>query len=781
MLLARAVRGRAASRARRAAEQTKVGPTLHDLTDQRQILDAVPQGVTAQDATGSLIYANEAAARAVGRLTVQELLDARPEQLDKTHEVIDESGKPLAPGTLPGVFSRGATHASDSVVGLRARDDGDETRWLRICTRPVFDADGNVRLVVSVFDDITEQRRAEQERARLLESERAARGEAEASAENLWAISSVTDVALSHLPLDEMLAELLARVRESLGADTATVLLLTRNQQHLVIRSTSGWDASSLGTLRLPVEAGFAGSVASSQRPLATQHADEAHLPSDWLRASGIVSLAGVPLLGDEGLLGVLQVGTRTTRVFDERALGLLQLVADRVSYAIERTRLFEREHRALERAEFARQRIAFLAQASEVLGTSLDYRETLARVVELAVPRIADWCVVELVEDEGDPDRLMIAATDEGRAELMRELRRRYPSTPIVPQEKNVIATGVSEVFAEITDEMRAETAVDPEHEELLNKLGLHSSMTVAIRAGNQVLGSITFASCEENRPFDPGDVPLGESLARRAAASIENARLYQEMEESRERFAYLAVTLQRSLLPQRIAEIPGVETAVRYRAAAEGTQVGGDFYDLFPIDDARWAIVMGDVCGKGARAAALTGLARHTIRSVAMLGSDPSVILDRLNDAIMREGEDDRAPQFCTVAYATLERRESSLALRVSSGGHPLPLLMHADGTVEKVGEPGLLLGVFPDAEVTEHEIALQPGDAVLFFTDGVTDSRNGADVFGEKRLSELLSKCAGSPADGIVEAVESAVTEFSSSRHSDDIAILALRVVP
>ena len=944
------------SRRNASTSTQRQASTLQDYTDQLQILDALADGITAQDPSGPLVYANAPAARLCGCQSPEELLSAGEDELGARLDILDGAGAPVRVGRVPGLFAVPASSADDQILGLRARH-ADEMRWMSVTTRAVLDATGEVCLVVNVFHDVTRSRQAEVERTALLDRVQAERAQAEASAENLWAIMQVTNVALSHLALDELLDELLTRVRDTLPVDSAAILLLTDTGDHLMVSAAAGWDAAAMAGVRIALGEGFAGRVAAERRPLALDAPTTDDAPPTMLRASGIVSLAGVPLAVDDRVIGVLQVGSRSARAFENRELGLLQVVADRISYAIERTRLFEREHDALERAEFAldrisrllgvtaalsgavtpsqvsqiitdlgisamgatagtlvlvdtsgthleavnhtgypetlmkrwqrftigddlpiaqavrdrqlvlvgtrteldalyphlspaleghrsfaaipllsegrsigalglsfahendfppverafmlslgqqcaqalerarlyeaansaraeseraRDRIAFLAEASELLGASLDYRSTLTTVARLAVPRISDWCLVEIVEEGGGVEHLTVAAKSEERAALARELRRRYPLAPDAPSgTAAVMRTGRSEIYAEITDEMLAATARDSEHLEILKRLELSSTMIVPIKSGGRVLGAITFASSTRERRFAREDLLFAESLARRAAAAIENSRLYREMEESRERFAYLAKTLQRSLLPQRIAEIPGVEAAVRYRAAAEGTQVGGDFYDLFPTEEGRWAIVMGDVCGKGARAAALTGLARHTIRSVAMLEGDPRVILARLNDAIMREGEDDRAPQFCTVAYATLERDGEGTRLRVSSGGHPLPLLVRRNGSVEKVGEPGLLLGVFGDPEVTEREIKLAPGEAVLFYTDGVIESRRGGEAFGEERLCEVLASCAGSDADAIVDRVEAAVTGFTSDHRSDDIAVLAIRV--
>jgi len=870
----------------------------------------------------------------------------------------DQAGEPIPLADLPGRRALQGIHPPETVVGFRDASSG-ERRVALVRARPIVDDQGGVRFVVNIIRDITEQRRAEAERQELLQRADEARRQAEVSADNLWAIHKVTDVALSTLELDELLHELLERIREALNVEAAAIMLVTKDGTDLRLRSASGLEPLP-SPPRVPMGKGISGVVASTRRPMTIAQLSEGEVDTPLFAGSGITSLAAVPLMTEGRVLGVLHVGARDRRRFEQREVGLLHLVADRIAYAIDRARAFRAEHRALERselavermkrlldvtgalsraathsqvarvvideglgamgaragaltlvseddshlsivdsigyppdvvgrwrripldadvplaravrerdlvlipsladlersypalggstlaghvgfaaipllsearvlgalalsfheppdfsrvqqafmrslgqqcaqaleraalyeaaqaaraeAEVARDRITFLAQASELLGSSLDYHETLARVARLAVPRIGDWCVIETLEDEGSNQHVTIAHTDESKIELARDLRHRYPPDPNAPSgPPAVLRTGRAEIYPEITDEMRAAEARDSEHLALLEELGFRSSMLVPLQARGRTFGVVTFASSQRHR-YGAEDLPFAESLAKRAAAAIDNARLFRETQESRERFEYLARTLQSSLLPQSVPDVPGIEVAVRYRAAAEGSQVGGDFYDVFETNAGEWALVVGDVCGKGARAASLTGLARHTIRAVASIEHDPASILKRLNEAIMREGEDDRSPQFCTVAYASLHAGEEEGArLRVGSGGHPLPLVVRADGTIEKAGAPGLLLGVFPDPEVSAQDVVLRPGDAVVLYTDGVTENRRAGDTFGETRLRELLAASAGADAEAIAHNIERAVIEFNPGGRLDDIAVLVLRVSP
>ena len=238
----------------------------------------------------------------------------------------------------------------------------------------------------------------------------------------------------------------------------------------------------------------------------------------------------------------------------------------------------------------------------------------------------------------------------------------------------------------------------------------------------------------------------------------------------------AHIAHTLQTSLLPSALPAIAGVETAARFRPAQDGQEVGGDFYDMFETGEGSWDIVVGDVCGKGPEAAALTALARYTLRAVAVREHSPSEILTQLNDALLKQGS-----EFCTAAYARLELDETAARLTVSAGGHPLPLLLRADGTVETTGRPGLLLGLEPDPNLTDHTLELQRGDALMLYTDGLTDAYAPDRTLAPDDVERLLAACAGRSASEIVDRVQQAALDDDTKQPRDDIALVVVRLTP
>jgi PAS domain S-box-containing protein len=422
----------------------------------------------------------------------------------------------------------------------------------------------------------------------------------------------------------------------------------------------------------------------------------------------------------------------------------------------------------AHKRAELAQR---FLARSGEVLASSLDPDRLLEEVASLAVPEVADWCAIDVVTEGGLVERKALAHPDPELRRRALDIAKRYPPNPDAPAGLHqVIRTGQAELYPEIPDEMLRQSAQDEEHYRVLTEIGMRSAIIAPMTTRGRTLGAMSLVSGLSGRRFDEQDVELAQELARRCATAIDNARLYNER-------SYIARTLQQSLLPVELPDIPGVEAAARFRPTGEGNEVGGDFYDMFETGNRGWTVVMGDVCGKGPDAAAVTALARYTLRAAAMRERLPSRSLQVLNEALLRQRDDRR---FCTVAYAYIEMLDHGARAGISCGGHPLPLLLRAGGGVETVGAPGTLLGIVGDPTLEDHAVTLEPGDALVFYTDGVIESRGGANgVLDERRLAELVATCAGSGADAIAARVEEAAVLSQGGMPKDDIAVLVLRI--
>jgi PAS domain S-box-containing protein len=443
-----------------------------------------------------------------------------------------------------------------------------------------------------------------------------------------------------------------------------------------------------------------------------------------------------------------------------------------------ERRKLLEAERRARVRADElaqaereARARADFLARAGSILDSSLDYEETLANVARIAVPEIADWCAVSVVDEAGDVRQVAAAHVDPVQRALADEISRRYPPDPDSPTGAIAVArSGVTAVIRRITDEMLVEAVgSDPERLELVRRLGLRSVIIAPLTARDRAFGTITIASAESGRLFEDVDVQLAEELAHRAGVAIDNARLYTE----RTRIAH---TLQAKLLPERLPDIPGVVLAARYRAAGEFNEVGGDFYDVFARSAGEWALVVGDVSGKGAEAAAATALARYTLRAAALEPVAASEALRRLNAMMLA----DDSSQFATVVLAYVSAADGGgMAARLALGGHPPPLILRADGRVDEAGTFGSLLGIVAEPKLADARARLGAGDVMLLYTDGVTEAGRRDRPLGQAGVVDLLTGLAGQTPQAIVDAVERAVVGAQAGEPRDDIALLALGV--
>jgi sigma-B regulation protein RsbU (phosphoserine phosphatase) len=248
---------------------------------------------------------------------------------------------------------------------------------------------------------------------------------------------------------------------------------------------------------------------------------------------------------------------------------------------------------------------------------------------------------------------------------------------------------------------------------------------------------------------------------------------RAKQRAEESQARATSMARALQRTLIPPAPPQIPGLDVAAAYRPAGTGDEVGGDFYDIFPVATGDWVVVLGDVSGKGVQAAIVTALARHTIREAAVRLTSPSEVLRALSEVLL-EHETDR---FCTAVLLRLRMQDGGWSVTVSAGGHPLPLLVPGHGEPIEVGTTGSLLGAIAEIELHDETIPLRPGDAVMLYTDGVTEGRRDREFYGEERLAAVVRRESGS-ATSLVDAVVDDVLAFQGQDARDDIAVLVLK---
>ncbi|HEY6760507.1 MAG TPA: SpoIIE family protein phosphatase [Baekduia sp.] len=412
------------------------------------------------------------------------------------------------------------------------------------------------------------------------------------------------------------------------------------------------------------------------------------------------------------------------------------------------------------------------LSNASKLLGSSLDVDATLDKAAWAVVPELADWARVDLPDERGSLVQVAVAHRDLEKVELLEEWRRRYP-----PDERDtrgpaeVLRTGRPVVWSSVDEADVERYAQAPRHAELMRSIGTRSIVIVPMLVGERVIGTMQLATTPDSgRLLGQAELELAEELARRAAIAVEHARIHAAR-------THIATTLQRSLLPPRLPVIPGLSIAARFRAAGTATEVGGDFYDLFEGRD-RWLVMMGDVTGKGPGAAAITSLARYTMRTVAQYEDDTSVMLQRLNATL---GADPERRQICTaVCVGVGAVVDDGVELDVVCAGHPSPLLVSSResgaGAVRAVGRSGTLLGAFPEGRWTVSRVVLRDGDSLVLYTDGVTDTR-GPDGgrFGAERLEATLRSMGPLSAEEIASGIEAALVEYGEQR--DDVAVLVL----
>jgi serine phosphatase RsbU (regulator of sigma subunit) len=258
---------------------------------------------------------------------------------------------------------------------------------------------------------------------------------------------------------------------------------------------------------------------------------------------------------------------------------------------------------------------------------------------------------------------------------------------------------------------------------------------------------------------------------LGSRLGVALEAASLVEERER-------VVAALESSLLPPLLPKVPGLDIAARYRPSDDAARVGGDFYDVFRSGDGRWSVVIGDVCGAGAEAAAVTGIARYGLRAIAP-EHPPSAAVERLNATLIAQRPDGR---FVTAVVAEVQARDGDLDLLFANAGHPPPIVLRDDGTTEVIDHPhGALIGVMHQVNAVDVPIQLGPGDALILYTDGVVEARDATgDLYGTHRLAALVGSCTGRTAAGIARRIELDVVSHAAMTN-DDVAILVLRREP
>lgn len=647
-----------------------------------------------------------------------------------------------------------------------------EYRWVLARSVGRFSAEGTMTGALSAALDVTDRHRIESERIELLV------GAHEANAQ-LATLQELT-ARLAGLSRPEEVAEVvLGQGVAELGGSTGSLCLLRRDGRDLEVAAQVGYpdDVKEVWG-RFPLDAPTPAGDAVRRR--------EAIFVSSLVELCARYPIFGdTPIVGDEALaciplitdcgqaLGAMVIGFAETRTFPPADRRLLMSLAAQAAMALARTR-------SQIDLEAAREQLAYLADASTQLAATLDVTGTLATIAALSVPRLADRCSLYLLGN-GKIETMLLVPAEPGRD--IQAFLERYP---VDLNERwgvgAVLRTGRPEFLPVVDEAMLAEGAGSDDRHELLRRIGFGAVLILPLRARRRTLGVMALTNAA-GRTMSEQQRALAEELGARAAVALDNAQLFAKQTD-------LADRLQASLLPPALPTIAGVDLAARYAAAGEGAEVGGDFYDCIACGHNRWLMVVGDVKGKGVDAAALTGMARHTIRAAAHTLQGPAAVLALLNQVLIshegerraRQGDDWvlNEPRFCTVAAVLISEEQGHLEATVTSAGHPLPLLRHPDGRVTRVGAPGTLLGISHDIDLHEVTVTLERGSALVCFTDGVSECHSAGRFFDEEGVAAVVASAGHGSAEAMAEAIEAEARTYAADGIiRDDMAILIVRV--
>lgn len=693
----------------------------------------------------------------------------------------------LEPGTFPGTFEvfqrdilaedlpavlaaiRRATEdgAAYEVTYRIHRPDG-ALRWIETRGTVVHDNTGAPVRMVGVCTDVTQRRAGEAERARLLEAERAARLDAEISAGRLDTLQHVTAELSRAVALEDVVDVVLGTAVRELGGHSASLCLLDGDD--LVIAHAVGYPPAVTGHWgRFPLSADLPASEAvRTGRTVFIESPAERDRRYPVLATAPLVpdeAYAIVPL-ADHDAAGCLVVGFAEPREFSTQEEDFFFVLASRCGAALDRARLFEEREHARAAAEVSRAAVAFLAEASALLASSLDYERTLTQVAELAVPRLADWCGIYLTREGGRIEPVALTHVDPERVRLVRQLLERFPVGPSDPVGiAEVIRTGHAQIYPEITDELLAAVAQNDEHLELLRSVRFGAGMAMPLQARERVFGAFSLSN-EQGRPLNPDDVLLAEELAARAGTAIDNARLFAER-------THVAQTLQRSLLPLKLPKFDRLALAARYLPGATDVAAGGDWYDVLALEEHRVAIVVGDVVGQGAKAAAVMGQLRTALATALLHGDSAAAALEHLDRMAARIP----GALASTAAVMILDLLTGDLCW--ARAGHPPPLLIEPEGIRYLTDGAGGPLGIRSRPPYPEATTRIEPGACLLLYTDGLIERRGQVIDEGLDHLAATAAALCAQPPTTLLDGL--LARALPDTGPADDVALIAARYLP
>ncbi|MFE7962605.1 GAF domain-containing SpoIIE family protein phosphatase [Streptomyces cellulosae] len=562
-------------------------------------------------------------------------------------------------------------------------------------------------------------------------------------------------------PLPEVL-EGMCRVIEELSPDVIVSVLLAdeegRRLHHGAAPSLPAFYNQAIDGIATGEGVGSCGTAAHRRRKVIVTDIATDPLWNDYRELAARAGLAAcwsTPILGRDGrVLGTFAMYHRTPRAPQDADLALAAMFVDTAALAVERHHA-ERDRRTADaREKAARDDLSYLLTVSTALSGPLDEGQTLRRLAELSVPALAPLAAVDVLE-AGRVRRVAAAATTGRARELLasphavRETFRETEDDAVA----RVLATGLTEVARRT-----------PAGPGLWKELGVTGYLCVPLMDREQPFGVLSLYATDD-AALDGHRIALAEEVARRAASAAHNARQYAQR-------AALARDLQTGLLLPDLPDVPGAQVAAFYHPAGQGLDIGGDFYDVFPRGDGSWSFVLGDVCGRGAKAATTTALVRHTARAVAPLLDDPVAVVKAV-DRALNDRNSQQNNGFVTLVYGHLTPAEDCLAVELVRAGHTLPLLLDSGHTVTPVEAHGGLIGIGVPPRLDAVRFTLRPTESLVLYTDGITECRTaGTERYGDARLAKILASTPAHPtAAEIVRKLTEDIRAFTNGRTVDD----------
>lgn len=587
--------------------------------------------------------------------------------------------------------------------------------------------------IMSVIRDISSRKVRESEREALLSDLNVANRQLDSM---LRVISS----AVGHVDTDAMFADVLRTLRAVLDADAA--LLLLRTHSGWEVNAQAGYDEDSAAGFKMTENMGFASMVAEKAGPLWVEDVQDTPSTIEVHARLGVRSMLGIPLYLDDRIYGVLECTWARSRLVSEAELVMLTMAADRIMGAVAGTRSYARSQRS-------RELEAGLADALAHLGESHVLAETMPLALETAARALG--CDVAALGEYADHEFTVRYAWGSAPARVMLPDAYHHgePSSDQLP----IVRIGPSSRSAEW----------------LRDSFGLAEGMVVPVRIRGEWVGAILFGRSEASAVREGDD--LSDGFARRLSSAVAIAMANAREFESEHR---IAETLQEALLNVD-GSVEGIEFGVRYRSATVAARVGGDFYDVFTMQDGRVGVLIGDVSGKGLDAAVLTTLVKHTIRAFAHWSMSPAEVLDRSNGVLVASA---RMRDFASATLMVLDPRSGRVVY--CQAGHPPAFVRRATGGIEPLRCSSPVVGALEDIGFEESEFVVEPGDVVVLYTDGLTEARDHTGAFfSEERVVRTLESTGQLDVHELVESLGGAAEQFAGGSLADDVAVVAFRL--